>query len=143
MGAKQWLGGVMDSLQQYMQLFEEKVITEGFKQGIFGDRKEETVPLRSGRFSGSPIERFMGKEFEYGKLLAINYYGYFKLSSEVFRAVDSVKHIFSGIRSAKCPVVHFNSIKIDHIAKIDPDMLQQYDEFKKKIVSLRWQCGQK
>jgi hypothetical protein len=93
-------------LNEYLKEFEQKVVVAGFKAGEF-PKKEFVVPLRSGKFKDSPLEEFMGKQFECDCLLGINYYGFYKVSSEVGRAVDSVANIFQGIRSIKAPVVFF------------------------------------
>jgi hypothetical protein len=124
--------------EQYLEEFEQNVIVEGYKKGIFGERKAEVVPLRRGKLSTSPIGNFVGKQFKFPKLLAINYYGLFKLSDEIFNAVDSVKDIFHEVRTIKSPVVHFSSVTMEHVREVAPEMLQDFPEFKKHLVELRW-----
>jgi len=134
--------------KNYMRRFEREVIYTGFmmgrfckhKNGFIAGRKpiEEIVPLRYGKLSKSEFGEFIGKIFDAPVLLAINYYGLFKLSTEIIKAAESVKHIFGEIRSIKSPVVHFNSIKIEDVKELAPELFPDYPEFKKYIVGLRW-----
>ncbi|MGD9156824.1 MAG: hypothetical protein PVG39_00320 [Desulfobacteraceae bacterium] len=126
------------NFKDYLCKFERQVIYTGFMMGRFGERKEEIVPLRYGKLSKSEFGEFIEKTFDAGVLLAINYYGLFKLSTEIIKAAESVRHIFGEIRSIKSPVVHFNSIKIEDVKELAPELFPDYLEFKKYIVELRW-----
>jgi len=125
-------------LKYYLLEFERSVIKLGVERGVFGDGKEEVVPLRSGKLSKEPLGEFVGDIFDSDKVIAINYYGLYKLSRGIFRAVESVKIMFPDVRSIKSPVVHFNSLKAENIIALAPNLAPGYDEFKKYIVRLRW-----
>lgn len=123
---------------KYLQEFEQKVICKGFIIGHFNKRKEEIVPLRNSKLSKTEFGEFIGKTFNCNERLAINYYGLFKLSTEIIKAADSVKHIFGDVRSIMSPVIHFNSIRIEDVKKIAPDLFSYYPDFKKHIIDMRW-----
>lgn len=125
-------------LEKYMIKFETDFIARGFEGGLVGSPKPMIISLRPGKFAGSDLEKFIGRKFICDKLLAINYYGFFKLSSEAYRAIESIKNVFPGIRSIKSPAIHFNSIKIEKISEIAPHLVGDFVEFKNHIVSLRW-----
>lgn len=124
--------------REYLNQFEKEVIVRGFHQKTFGLVKETTVPLRRGKLANTDLGWFIGDEFYFDKFLAINYYGYFKLSSGIYRVVEESEKIFPGIRSVRAPVVHFNSIKIEHVKQLAAAMMQNFPDFKKLIVDLRW-----
>lgn len=127
-------------ITNYLKQFEKEVIITGFESGrIIANKK--IVSLRPGKFLVSEIEYFLGKKFQYKEILAIDYYGFFKLSNGIYEAVASVQGIFPGIRTMVSPVVHFCSIKKDKIAQIAPHLVDGYAELKKHIVSLRWGKG--
>jgi hypothetical protein len=122
-----------------MNRLENKVIIPGLKQGIFDNSPDKIVPLRAGRLDNTPFGNFVGKTFKCGMLLAINYYGHYKLSSGILSAIESIEDTFPDVRCIKASVVHFNSIKIEHIEKLaDKEMIADFAEFKKQLVSLRW-----
>ena len=127
----------MDKVK-YLNQFENKVIIEGFKKGIFGKRIEEIVPLRNGKLTSTTFGNYIGRSFVYKALLSINYYGLFKLSTEIINAAKNAETIFSEIRSIKSPVIHFNSVKIEQVKELAPELVQEYSDFKKYIVDLRW-----
>ena len=124
--------------QKYLYEFEKQIICSGFASDYFKKRKEEIVPLRYGKLSKSEFGEFIGKTFNAEILLAINYYGLFKLSTEIIRAAKSVNHIFGEVRSIKSQVIHFNSIRIEDVKNLAPELVIDYPEFKKYIVGLRW-----
>lgn len=125
--------------KKYMTDFEKEVICRGFMDNVFGKRCEEIVPLRFGKMSETQFGSFMGKTFVFNKVLAINYYGYFKLSSQIIVIKNQASKIFGELRSIKSPVVHFNSIRIEDVKSFAPQLFDDFLEFKKYIVGLRWE----
>jgi len=123
---------------EYLREFERRVIVEGFFSSLIGKTEEEIVPLRAGRLAKEVLGQFVGKSFRCDSVLAINYYGLYKLSNGIYKAVDSVKMLFPDLRSIKSPVVHFNSLKAENVIALAPDLAPDYEVFKRYIVKLRW-----
>ena len=125
--------------EEYMTLFEKEVIIKGYEQGVFCKTpQEQIVPVDGGKLKDSKIGFFTGSAFEYRNLLAINYYGLFKMSSEIHRAVDKAEKIFGKIKTIMTPVVFYNAVKIEHVKDLAPDLLDYYPDFKRHLVELRW-----
>lgn len=120
---------------------EQGIIIKGLEQGIIPVQRDKIVPLREGKLDSTPFGDYVGKTFDCDRLLAINFYGHFKLSSEIMKAVDSVKEIFFGVRSIKANIVHFNSIKTEDVRDIagdDKALFLDYVELKKNLLDLRF-----
>lgn len=126
----------------YLQEFERRVVIDGFRRELIGKTGEEVVPLRAGRLAKEALGQFVGKSFHCDSVLAINYYGLYKLSSGIYAAVESVRMLFPDLRSIKSPVVHFNSLKAENVIALAPDLAPDYERFKKYIVQLRWHSPQ-
>ena len=125
-------------LKEYINKLEEKVIVAGFNNNVFGKRKKEIVPLRSGKLASTTFADFVGGSFNHNSLLAINYYGLYKLSNNIIDTVNKAENIFSEIRSIKSPVIHFNSIKMEQVFLLAPELGEEFLDFKKHLVRLRW-----
>lgn len=125
-------------LRYYLLNFEKDVVEIGFEKGIFDVGRGEAVPLRAGKLSKEPLGKFVGDILYSDKVLAINYYGLYKLSRGIYQAVESVKVMFPDVRSIKSPVVHFNSLKTESVITLAPHLAPEFEEFKKYIVELRW-----
>jgi hypothetical protein len=126
------------NFKEYMERFEQEVIVPGFEAKILGNRKEEVVPIRNGKLVNTDFGAFIDRTFFYNGMLSINYYGLFKLSSGIITATANIKKIFPDIRSIKAPVVHFNSIKIEQIKEISPEVFNLFPEFRTEVIRLRW-----
>jgi len=122
---------------EYLKDFESKIVVGGFTSGIFS-AKEHVVPLRPGKLSNSEFGQFVGEVFEADDIFAINYYGLYKLSEKIITVSNDAMNIFGTIRSIKCPVVYFNSIKFETVKKLSPELYENFAEFKKYVVDLRW-----
>lgn len=134
----------MELNKEMLIRIENKIILAGFERSLIPCQEDKVIPLRAGRLSSTPFGLFLGKEFEYDSLLAINFYGHFKLSSKIIKAVESVKHIFHGIRSIKAQIIHFNSIRTEaakEIAGNDKQLFIDYVEFKRGLLDLRFGTG--
>jgi len=127
-------------LQKYLKCFEDKIILSSFGRGQ-GDIKvvQTIVPLSGGKWMQSELGEFIEKTFDSDFQLSINYYGAFKLSTGLISKVEKARQIFpNSVRAVKTNVMHFNSIKMEHIKKYAPELYDDYPEFKKHLVSLRW-----
>lgn len=133
-----------DKAEQYMQRLELEVIIKGFEKGVFPDKKEnlasqKVVPLRAGKLAPTPFGVFIGRSFEFDGILAINYYGHYKLSTGILDAVLDISQRFPDVRSIRSHVVYFNAIKIEHIQSLsDKGMQLDFPIFKRELVELRW-----
>lgn len=121
----------------YLKDFENKIILAGYKEGILSGSKPQPVPLRPGKLYATNLGQFVGKTFEYDGVLAINYYGFFKLSTGILKRARKVNRIFK-VATAMAPAIYFNSIYGTHIAAINEEMLCGWLDFKKYITDLRW-----
>lgn len=129
----------IDKAGIYLGRLEKEVILKGYRQGLFVKEASKVVPLRPGKLAETPFGQFVGKVFDFDDLLAINYYGLYKLSSGIIAKVESVSQLFNDIRSIMAPVVYFNSIKIEHVQQLtDKGMQLDFPIFKKDLVKLRW-----
>lgn len=120
---------------------EQKIIIKGIKSGVLQPKTDKVVPLRDGKLCKTEFGEFLGKGFEFDGLLAINLYGYFKLSSGIYKAVNSVENIFPGIRSIKANIFHFNSIRTNDVREIcgkNKDLFFFFVELKEYLLNLRF-----
>lgn len=95
--------------------------------------KAEPVPLRIGKLHKTSFFDFIGSSFESNQILSFNYYGLFKPST----ALQRIKPL-QGRSTVNAPVIHFSSIKMDHIEKYNKKLLLEFVSFKKFLVALRW-----
>jgi hypothetical protein len=132
-------GGIVVD-KRTLERIENEIILKGIESGQLSVQRNKIVPLRGGKLQKTDFGLFIGKEFEYDKLLSINYYEYFKLSSGILRAVDAVKDIFCGVRSIKANIIHFTSIHPEVARQIadDDKLFLEYIDLKKYLLELRF-----
>jgi hypothetical protein len=131
----------MTNMDNLLVKVEKRIILEGIRKELISVQEGKVVPLREGKLSSTEFGKFLGKSFDCFDLLAINYYGHFKLSNGIDHAVASVNGIFPGVRSILAGIVHFNSIRTEaarEIAGDDKDLFIDYVEFKKYLLDLRF-----
>jgi len=104
---------------------------------VFKEKPSEIVPLRKRKLHDTDFAEFIGPEFKYDMVLVFNFYGLFKLSNGAKAVVENSKGAFPNIRTMKARVIHFNSIKIEHIKELAPELLSDFPDFKKFLVDLR------
>lgn len=99
--------------------------------------KNEPVPLSPGKLQGGLFGKAVGISFDYNRVLSFDYYGLFKLSSTI---IECKKDILLAQKKTVIlsPVIHFSSIKIEHIERFSKDLLLDFVAFKRYIVYLRW-----
>jgi len=123
---------MIEKWKGYLTEFENNILIPMYENGNF-KIKSEPVPLRVGKLHKTPFAGFIGKGFEYGSILSFNYYGLFKLSSGLIK----IKPV-PGMHIITAPVIHFSSIKVEHIEFYQKELLLDFVSFKKFLVSLRW-----
>lgn len=127
-----------DYFAEYLLRFEKEVMLEGYSNGLFKGTSEKILSLRPGKLDNTTeMVGFLGKKFESEKVIAFNFYGFIKFSSGLLNVVEENKKIFPNIKTIKSPVVHFQSIKIEHIQQLSKDLLIDFPEFKRFVVKLR------
>ena len=127
--------------KELLERVEQDVILRGADRGLITVQRNKIVPLRDGKLLSTEFGTFLGRVFKSDALLAINYYGHYKLSEGIEKAVASVQNIFAGIRSIKADIIHFNSIRTESakdIAKDDHELFIGYVELKKYLLGLRF-----
>ena len=122
---------------KYLVALETSVMVRGNEEGVFKKKAEEIVPLRKTKLHFTPFANFIGSEFEFGSVLAFNYYGLFKISTGTSKVVAECRVAFPNVRTIKAKVIHFNSIKMEHIKELAPDLLPDFPDFKRFLVDLR------
>lgn len=118
--------------KEYLARFERKVLIPLYEQDVFAV-KSEPVPTRTGKLHKTDFGEFIGKSFKYDSPLSFNYYGLFKPSSAFLKGKP-----MPGRTTITAPVIHFSSIKVEHLEKLDKKMLLDFVSFKKFLVALRW-----
>lgn len=129
----QGMGGLtMKSMwMDYLVEFEEKVLLKVYNSSI-NSIKTEPVPIRPGKLLKTPFGEFIGRSFTHKNLIAFNYYGLFKISSGIIQ-VDR-----NGSNTVVAPVIHFSSVKIEHVEQHCKELIVDFVSFKKFLVGLRW-----
>lgn len=127
----------IETAKDYMTRLEQEVMIIGWEVEMFKSRPAEVVPLRKRKLHDTDFAKFIESSFKYDSVLVFNYYGLFKLSSGAHEVVENSKVAFPNIRTMKAEVVHFNSIKIEYIKELAPDLLADFPDFKKLLVDLR------
>jgi hypothetical protein len=126
--------------QEYLKKFESSVMVKSyelFNKNRSGLPFHYTVPIRA----GSKLKEFkttIGTNFEYDDILALNYYGYYKVSSYIMKRVKALNNIFPNIRVVSTPVIFFNAILPATVEKISPVLSQDFLAFKDELVRMRW-----
>lgn len=119
------------NFEDYLSCFEQDVIVKGMSNGMFGQIMN--IPVRPGKLAESEFGRMLGQEFNADAVCAIDYYGHFKKSSSLLNLIrDRTDRSFhTGI------VVHFASIRAQHVIKLAPHLVTQFDDFKDQVLRAR------
>lgn len=116
----------------YLIEFEKTIMIPMHEQGFY-ERDLEPISFRPSKLCSTCFGMFIKCYFKYPEILALNYYGMIKLSYGLLEQNSATKRI-----SIKVPVIHFNSIKMEHIEKFNSDLLPDFVKFKRYLVKLRW-----
>lgn len=120
----------------YMIDFESAVIT-GIEQGVLGAKK--MVPAYPGKLAKRRIGRTLGVEIRSDLIAVIDYYGYMKKSSGFFKQLKQIREEQVGkqLKMVEASTVHFNSVRLEVIAKIAPNLVEGFGDFKKAVLDAR------
>jgi len=125
----------MDNAVEFMERLESGVLIPGVDRGIF--RTTVKAPVRNQKLSKSKFGQFIGAEFEWDKLMVIDYYGVIKRSSGFYSVVKKFADKGIELRSIVSPVAYFAGIKVEHLSDLAPDLLPDFPTFKRFLVELR------
>ena len=122
---------------EYMEALEKAIVDE-MGRGMLG-RTKKMVPARPGRLSLHPIATVLGDKIRTDKVLIIDYYEYMKKSIGFREEFKRTSRKLKGcqIKMIPAPVVHFNSVKLETIAKLAPYLVSDFSEFKKAVLDAR------
>jgi len=124
---------MINKWKEYLDNFEMAVLIPMYEKNSY-DINLEPVPLRAGKLHKTQFAKFVGKHFVSSHILSFNYYGLFKPSTGLItRKPQEHKSTISA------PVIHFSSVKLEHIEAYHKEMLLDFVSFKKFLVSLRWE----
>jgi len=123
--------------KEYLHQLEQRIMIKGFEEGVFKEKSPEIIPLRKKKLHDTKFAEFVGPEFKYESVLTFNFYGLFKISSGGSEVVNNCRKAFPNIRTMKARVIHFNSVKMEHLKELAPDLLNDFPDFKRFLVDLR------
>ena len=126
----------MEKFKLYQKWFEAAIAT-AVSDKVVG--KMESVPVLSGKLAKTNFGKRIGLKVDSNFVFAINYYGLFKKSNGFMSHFNETRGRLKGrqIKTISAPVVHFSSLKLEDLAKIDPNLLTQFAEYKNMILVLR------
>lgn len=121
---------------EYRDSFEDKVIKASLNHNDHGSVfKKRKVPAKKGKLYNTEFVGFVGDMFNCEDPIAIDYYGFFKKSSGFIEKMDSFEDI--EVKSMLVPVAHFASIRIEIISDLAPELIINFSDYKKYLLSLR------
>jgi len=118
------------AFHKYKERFERNVLLKGLKKGILG--RKALVSRKKGRLAQSNFGKIMGTLFYSDVPCAFDYYGLVKKSTELLK-----KFVENPSSVIETQVVHFASVKIEHIIELDKSLVEGFPEFKKIVIQLR------
>lgn len=126
----------MEWFEHYKGEFE-KVIAAGVSSGLLGTIKP--VPVAPGKLQKCRIGRVLGEEIATSVAMVIDYYGYMKKSTGFLRLVKEIAEDQEGkqVKMIGATVVHFNSIRLEVVARVAPDIVPDFGRFKKAVLDAR------
>ena len=126
----------MDWFEDYKARFEA-VVVQGVRRQLLGAVKP--VPVMPCKLQKQKIGRVLGDEIDTEEALAIDYYGYVKKSRGFKRLVQEVGENQKGkqVKMIEVPIVHFNSVRLEMLAKVALDVVADFGKFKKAVLDAR------
>jgi len=126
----------MDWFEKYKLDFEQAIVV-GVSAGLLGSVKP--VPVSPGKLQKCRIGRVLGETIAVSTIMVIDYYGYMKKSTGFLRLVKEIAEEQKGkqVKMVSSTVVHFNSIRLEVVARIAPNIVAGFGDFKKAILDAR------
>lgn len=120
----------------YLKKFEQ-MLAQGVKDNIF--TKSELVSVRGSRLGKTRFGILMGFIIDSDIDFVIDYYGFFKRSKGFARRIKEYQQSNKKrqIKAIETIVVHFPSLRIEHIAKLDPSLVEDFPKFKAFLLTKR------
>jgi hypothetical protein len=95
--------------------------------------KDRIVSVRESKLKSHTFGQILGTVFQHSKPCAFDYYGLQRKSTGLInKLADS-----SDLNTIVCPVLHFQSIKIEHILEVNPELIHKFAEFKTTLLKIR------
>lgn len=127
----------LNNMKDFLDQFEQRICLSLYDDQSF-QKVFFPVSLKKGKLTGSSFANFIQSEFVFDKILSINYYGFYKKSSQINILHKKQSTLFPNTRVINSPVIYFTSIREDHIKKYAPELVQNFYLFKAYLIKLRW-----
>ena len=120
----------------YIEDFEQ-MIAKGVKDQTFN--KTEIVSIRGSKLGKTKFGILLGFTIDSNTEFAIDYYGYFKRSRGFNSKITVLKKEIKAkqLKAVATIVIHFASIRIEQIAKLDASLVGGFPAFKNFILEKR------
>ncbi len=126
-----------DQFGEYMAAFELTVLASAVNQGLLGRR--EVLPVRPGKLTRSQFGTKIGAVFSSKVSFAVDYYGLLKRSSGLLDEIKWIQDELRGrqVKAVESIVVHFASVRIEDVARMNPALVGGFPVFKKAVLDSR------
>jgi len=123
--------------REYMRDFEILVVEQAVGHEVLG--RVDMIPVRPGRLTHTRFGATMGRIIDSGVQFAVDYYGLLKRSSALQEEIELVTKQLTGrqLKLIECTVVHFASIRIEHVARFQLGLVSEFPLFKRAILKAR------
>jgi len=118
---------------KYLIKFEHEVVIPGLLQELYGSIQD--LPIWDNKLAGHNLRKLIGTRFQWEQPAIISYYDVEKRSTGFMAQAVKIDSFCSTLRGHR---VSFNSIKIEHIALLAPQLLECFAHFKQTIVETRF-----
>jgi len=123
------------TFSSYMEKIEQRIMIPCVVNGTF--KNKIMVSVKKSKFLGTDFGDFVGEVFEDDRLIAFNYYGMVKISTAYVRKVQKLENQGVSVKSLECSVAYFSAIKMSHLDKYAPELIEKFSRFKEFLVKLR------
>ena len=129
--------GLEVNFTRYLKAFENDFIVDAIERKVIGKNTLHKVPLRKGKLHPTPFGHFLDTEFDYSVIYAINYFGYFKLSTGLKSVARATEEMFPNLKTILAPVIYFDSIRKEHLKIVAPLLADDFHKFKSFLIKKR------